>query len=80
MRQFYFNKHLERKHYSENVIGRAQKRPLVAVRWYVRSLHGQSDTVQRYKCEHCVIEPFLFDELSTRFPETLLHTRRAVGI
>jgi len=68
--QFYFDKHLERKHHGENVIGRAQKRPLVAVRRYVRSLHGQSDAIQRYKCEHRVVEPFLLDELSTRLPET----------
>lgn len=75
----YFDKHLEREHHGEYVIGRAQKPPLVAVRRNVRSFHGQRDAVQRYERQHGVVEPFLFDELAARSPETWLRTHNARG-
>jgi hypothetical protein len=68
--QFYFDKHLEREHHGEDVIGRSQKHSLSAVWRDVRSLHGQRDAVERYEHEHQVVEPFLFDELSARLSET----------
>lgn len=74
----YFDKHFERKDYGENVIGRAQKHSLVAIRWYVRPLHSQRDAVERYEREHRVVEPFLFDKLPTQYPKTLLHTMVSV--
>lgn len=68
--QFYFDKHFDGEHHGKDVIGRAQKHSLGAVRRYVGSLHGQRDAVERYEHEHQVVEPFLFDELSARLSET----------
>lgn len=66
----YLDEHLDREHHGEDVIGRAQKHSFSAVRRDVGPLHGERDAVERYKHEHQVVEPFLFDELSARLPET----------